>query len=268
MKHPAPLLNSLEIKAKKSFGQNFLTTQSSLQGFEDILPNEHPILEIGPGLGSVTEWLIGNGYQVTAIEKDRTLASHLRTSYPELTVIENDVLEVPLESFEHCRFAIGNLPFNITAPCLVRSVTRWKFLQSAIWGLQYEVAKKLATEQGNSLSLLLQYAGSSKFLRRISRRSFYPEPAVDGGWLYWERSCGAVVEMEKVELLLRGLFWGKRKKISTVIKKNPHWKKQDFSREWELKLDGIPGFSQHYGDKRPDTLSVDDIRHFMTVLVE
>ena len=88
MKHPSQVLQGLGLKARKSFGQNFLTSQSSLQGFEKIIFPHKNILEIGPGLGSITEWLTQQGYTVKVVEKDRLLASYLTEEFKSVKVIK------------------------------------------------------------------------------------------------------------------------------------------------------------------------------------
>ena len=265
MKHPSQVLQGLGLKARKSFGQNFLTSQASLQGFEKIIYPHKSILEIGLGLGSITEWLTQQSYTVKVVEKDRLLASYLTEEFKSVKVIEKDALDIELPDITDCSFAIGNLPFQITAPCMQKTIVSWSNLKGALWGLQYEVAKKLASPRGNSLALLMQSTGSVRFVRKISRNSFFPVPAVDGGWVYWERNLKDQVNADSIEILLRGLFWGKRKKILTVVQKNPHWSKHLVSQQWQDHYLKAPkSFREKYDSVRPDTLNVTDIQNFMS----
>jgi 16S rRNA (adenine1518-N6/adenine1519-N6)-dimethyltransferase len=265
LKHPSQVLQGLGLKARKSFGQNFLTSQSSLQGFEKIISPHTNILEIGPGLGSITEWLTQQNYTVKVIEKDRLLAKYLTEAFTSVKVIEKDALQVELADINDCSFAIGNLPFQITAPCMQKTILSWSNLKGALWGLQYEVARKLASHKGNSLALLLQSTGTVRFIRKISRNSFFPVPAVDGGWVYWERNLKTRANANLIEILLRGLFWGKRKKILTIVQKNPHWCKHPDSLEWQDRYLSAPKvFRGKYDSVRPDTLDVTDIHNFMS----
>jgi 16S rRNA (adenine1518-N6/adenine1519-N6)-dimethyltransferase len=267
LRHPSLVLKELGLRARKSFGQNFLTSQSSLQGFEKYLSPHKSLLEIGPGLGSITEWLVQNNYSVTAIERDRILVKYLHEEFKSVEVLERDALDVEALEIADCTFAIGNLPFQITAPCMQRTISIWKNIKGALWGLQYEVAKKLASTNGNSLALLMQCTGKVTFVRKISRNSFFPIPAVDGGWIYWERNPHLNVNPNTIEILLRGLFWGKRKKIYSIVQKNPHWSKHPESENWIDKYNHGPvSFRNKYDSLRPDTLNVDDIQNFINLL--
>ena len=176
-------LENLGLTAKKRFGQNFLTNEADLRFIADALelePGER-VLEIGPGLGALTGFLLEKGLVVEAVEKDRLLAETLRKHF------EGSPLEVhcaDILQFGRSPSAVaGNIPYNITSPILFWLVERRSTIRRAVLTVQKEVAERVAGTPGHeawgAVSVSLQAYADVKMLRVVPRSHFYPVPKVD-----------------------------------------------------------------------------------------
>lgn len=172
----------------KAYGQHFLIEAPILDAIAaEALQTGEPLLEVGPGPGTLTERLIAGDRSVVAVEKDRRLAGWLTQWFaanPRVRIVEGDVLQqswgelVPTGPAT----AVGNLPYNISGPLIARFVedrSRWSHL---FFMLQEEVADRLAAPAGSRiygpLSVLLQACGPVKKLRRVPPGAFWPPPKV------------------------------------------------------------------------------------------
>ena len=184
----------LPVRPKKRLGQNFMTSQRHSGFIVDALslaPGER-VLEIGPGLGALTELLLNRGCPVVAVEKDAVLVDLLRYKYrnADLEVIHQDVLSLDLEgkaSPEAPLKVIGNIPYNITSPILEWLIKHRARITTAVLTVQWEVARRLAAKPGNkdwgSLSVFLQFYSDVELLRKIDKSHFNPVPRVDSAVL-------------------------------------------------------------------------------------
>ncbi|MES0488384.1 MAG: rRNA adenine dimethyltransferase family protein [Leptospirales bacterium] len=228
MEHPSKLLKRIGIPPLKSFGQNFLLHTNSLTGAEKEIIPEEKILEIGPGLGAVTEFFLTRGYSMILCEKDRSLAAFLREKYSneiqngKLEVMESDFLKMDISVWEKANVtqAVGNLPFYITAPILTRVAGKMPFVNRFLFGIQKDVADKITVPKGNSLALYLHSLGDAKVFAPMKKGNFYPVPKVDASWVVWTRNH-KVEKIEQFEIILRSAFWGKRKSLQNSLLKNP-----------------------------------------------
>lgn len=183
-------LRGLDLRAKKSFGQNFMTRESDLRFIADALgsrPGEI-VLEIGPGLGALTKVLLEKDVKVLAVEKDRSLAAYLSENFPSssLQVLSRDILEFDPASepiFKVPAVVAGNIPYNITSPILFWLIKHRRFFRRAVLTMQKEVAERLTGKPGTkvwgALSVSVQAYADVIFLKKISKGNFYPVPKVD-----------------------------------------------------------------------------------------
>lgn len=231
MKHPAKLLEEAQLSAKKSLGQNFLINTHSLNGIENHLNKAGKVIEVGPGLGAVTGLLLHHGYHVTAVEKDGKLAerlTHQLNGFEGFQVLHDDFLKVNTGNMTDHQSLVGNLPFYITSPIIIRVIKEMPFIQKALFGIQKEVASRILQRQGNSLAVFIASQGDVFRFSSISRNSFYPVPQVDAEWILFERK--PLIDPQSLpdfELLLRAAFWGKRKSLANTLKKNPFWQQNE-----------------------------------------
>ena len=173
---------------RKRFGQHFLADRAVLEGIVDFIdpqPGE-ALIEIGPGLGALTDPIVARCKQLTVVELDRDLAARLRKR-SELTVIESDVLKVDFATLARAAGrplrVIGNLPYNISSPILFHLAEQVESIQDQHFMLQKEVVDRMASAPGckdyGRLSVMLQWRYQIESLMDVPPEAFDPPPRVD-----------------------------------------------------------------------------------------
>ncbi|MET0335557.1 MAG: 16S rRNA (adenine(1518)-N(6)/adenine(1519)-N(6))-dimethyltransferase RsmA [Rhizobacter sp.] len=174
--------------AKKRFGQHFLTDRFVIEGIVDAIdpqPGE-ALVEIGPGLGAMTNPLVERSKHLTVVELDRDLAARLRKR-AELTVVESDVLKVDFAALaqqagQKLR-VVGNLPYNISTPILFHLLDAVGHVVDQHFMLQKEVVDRMAAAPGNKdygrLSVMLQWRYAIESVLDVPPEAFDPPPRVD-----------------------------------------------------------------------------------------
>ncbi|HET9029398.1 MAG TPA: 16S rRNA (adenine(1518)-N(6)/adenine(1519)-N(6))-dimethyltransferase RsmA [Candidatus Aquilonibacter sp.] len=189
--HPRALLNAYGLRPKKKFGQNFLMDAGAAQRIARLslldAPQGARTIEIGAGTGVLTQALLEQGADVTAIEIDRELFEILR-SRPELqraNIVLADAMRFDYASYAALGpwFVAGNLPYNIATPLIVDLVEMERGPQTITAMIQKDVADRLAAKPGTaaygSLSIAVQYAMRVERAFTLGPRAFYPAPKVD-----------------------------------------------------------------------------------------
>ena len=169
---------------RPKLGQHFLTQRDILARLaEAACPAREPlVVEIGPGRGSLTEFLLERADRVVAIEVDPQLAARLRQRFPQVEVVKADVLETDLSQWGPAVVA-GNLPYYITSPILERIFRMGEALRRAVVLVQREVAERLVAKPGTRdygyLTIETQCFTTPEILFRIPPEAFSPPPKVD-----------------------------------------------------------------------------------------
>ena len=174
--------------ARKRFGQHFLTDRAVLDAIVDAIRPEpaEAVVEIGPGLGAMTDPLVARCQRLTVIELDRDLAHRLRQR-PELEVIEADVLQVDFAALaaragQRLRVG-GNLPYNISTPILFHLLGAASHVIDQHFMLQKEVVDRMAAAPGGKeygrLSVMLQWRYQIESVLDVPPEAFEPPPRVD-----------------------------------------------------------------------------------------
>lgn len=186
--------------ARKRFGQHFLTDRAVIDAIVDAIDPkpDDALVEIGPGLGAMTDPLVARNAKLTVIELDRDLAERLRRR-PELDVIEADVLEVDFAALARRRGQrlriVGNLPYNISTPILFHLLGASAEVVDQHFMLQKEVVDRMAAAPGSKdygrLSVMLQWRYAIESVLDVPPTAFDPPPRVDS----------AVVRMRPLPLL-------------------------------------------------------------------
>ncbi len=180
-------LNNFGLKANKVLGQNFLYSESVVHDMveaADLMSND-TVLEVGPGLGILTEEIIKKNCQVLAIEKDKNLIPYLEKKFKSnknLKIINEDILKFPISNFQFPNYkVIANLPFYLTSRFLRIFLEMDNKPSIMVLLMQKEVADRIvATDKNRSiLSIACELYSNSKIIRQVSNRSFYPKPDVD-----------------------------------------------------------------------------------------
>lgn len=183
---PRALLASLEQRARKRFGQHFLTDRSVVARIvrgSRAAPGDR-VVEIGPGLGILTRALLEAGTEVTAVELDRDLAAFLREELPTVRLVEQDALRVDWAAL--CPGpgwkVVANLPYNVGTSVTMQLLRLPGTFRSVTVMLQLEVVQRLVAESGSktygALSVEAQVRARPTFLLQVGPDRFFPPPKV------------------------------------------------------------------------------------------
>lgn len=184
-------------RTKKRLGQNFLIDSNAIDAIIDeaaIKPDE-TVIEIGPGVGFVTEQLVKYAKQVIAIELDEEAVKELeKLNAPNLTIIHNDILKTDISSLCEGKVkVVANIPYYITSPIIAHLLGEVDDLDNKnrnkiteiILMVQEEVARRMAADENSPskqyglLTILSQFWADVEIFRLVGRRSFYPAPKVN-----------------------------------------------------------------------------------------
>ncbi|MFZ0444653.1 MAG: 16S rRNA (adenine(1518)-N(6)/adenine(1519)-N(6))-dimethyltransferase RsmA, partial [Bacillus sp. (in: firmicutes)] len=189
------ILEKYGFSFKKSLGQNFLIEPNVLSRIVDHanVTDKTGVIEIGPGIGALTEQLARRAKKVVAFEIDQRLLPILNETlapYSNVTVIHQDVLEADLmgaitEHFNDCEeiMVVANLPYYVTTPIIMKLLEDKLPLKGIVVMLQKEVADRIAanpsTKEYGSLSIAVQYYTDAKTVMTVPKTVFVPQPNVD-----------------------------------------------------------------------------------------
>ena len=184
--HPSTLLKQLEKRAKKRFGQHFLASSGIVQNIVTTaqVGVGSKVMEIGPGLGVLTEALLASGASVTAVELDRDMAAFIRERLPAVRLIETDAARMDFDgmlegSGWHC---VANLPYNAGTRMITRMLERPDVFSTLVVMVQKEVAERLVAPPGDrkrgSLSVFTEARSSANIRIRVPPGAFHPPPKV------------------------------------------------------------------------------------------
>lgn len=257
------LLSSLGHHPRKALGQNFLIdaniVHKSLQ-MAGITPGDH-VVEVGPGLGTLTGALLDCGAEVWAVEQDQRLTQHLQAtlvkSYPErLHLTAGDAIELPLaglplELANKSYKIVANLPYAISTPWMDR-VLRGALPAQMVLMLQLEAAQRYAaspgTKQFGPISILLQSAYQVAPGHKVPAACFHPRPDVESFLIHLIKKPDPFIFSSAVHQLMRDCFQQRRKQISSLLRS----KLGDGGRAWIARLESA-GLS---GKSRPEQIPV------------
>ena len=242
------LVKKYNFKFSKSLGQNFLIDDSVLtdivEGAE--VNKDDLIIEIGPGVGSLTAQLIGKAKKVVSIELDNDLIPILQEElgqYENFTLIHKDALKVDFNEIigdEKSVKLVANLPYYVTSPIIVKLLKDNYNFKSLTIMIQKEVAERINAEPNckeyGALSLLVQYYCDTKIVRKVSPGSFIPRPKVDSIVIRLDRLSEKRVEVKDEKLMfeiIRNAFNMRRKTMWNAVK-FLGMKKEDIEKVFEL----------------------------------
>ena len=257
------ILNRFKLRADKKLGQNFLIDENVVRQIVAAaeLSEADTALEVGPGIGTLTQGLAESKARVVAVELDTRLLPVLATTlngYDNVRVVHGDILkvnimeEVGAPSFKVC----ANLPYYITTPIIFALLEKRLPMERLVAMVQKEVAERMAAQPGGkeygALSVAIQYYTEPKIAFIVPPTSFIPAPAVDSAVIVCKRR-----EKPPVEVCDEGLFFRvvkaafslRRKMLSNSLK-NMGIKSEQVAK-W-LELAGVDG------KRRAETLSLED----------
>ncbi len=210
---------------KKKFGQNFLTDNNILRKISGLIPKENlNIIEIGPGDGRLTEYIIKKKpKKLTLIEKDSDLMDILNkrfSKYKNLNILNLDFLKIEIK--DRYQLIISNLPYNISSQIIAKISLLKNPPDLLILMFQKEFAKRLTEKKINSINSLVNcfYKINLKF--EVSRNCFRPIPKVDSSVLLFVKKKDNLLERYEIDKFIefkRYLFSHKRKTLKNLLRK-------------------------------------------------
>jgi 16S rRNA (adenine1518-N6/adenine1519-N6)-dimethyltransferase len=195
------------VKAKKSLGQHFLKDQNIARKIVSSLTAESisDVLEVGPGMGVLTRYLLENqAYTTSVVEIDTESIEYLKNNFPELQdrIIEADFLKLELTKlFDHPFAIIGNFPYNISTQIFFKVLENKNQIPEVVGMIQKEVAERIAAPPGSKtygiLSVFLQAFYHIELLFKVSEHVFVPPPKVKSAVIRMTRNSTKVLECDE-----------------------------------------------------------------------
>lgn len=217
------------VRPKKFLGQHFLVNKSVAERVA-ALANEsgcNNLLEVGPGMGVLTKFLVSDSFRLKVIELDRESVKYLRTFYPDLTVIEGDFLKLDFDSlYNGEEFGIiGNFPYNISTQIVFKIIENRQFIPWMGGMFQKEVAQRIGAQPGGKdygiLSVLTQLFYQVKYEFTVEPGNFNPPPKVRSGVITLRRLKTPKCQEELfpiVKDLVKTAFNQRRKTLRNALK--------------------------------------------------
>ncbi len=253
-----------KVRAKKNLGQHFLTDLSIAERIADTLQEYHnlPCLEVGPGMGVLTQFLIEKQYNLKVVELDGESVSYLRLHYPatlEHRIIEADFLKLDLSSEEvfgkqpFC--LIGNYPYNISSQIFFKVIDYKDQIPCCSGMIQKEVAERMAAKPGSKaygiLSVLVQVWYNIEYCFTVGNHVFNPPPKVQSAVIKMVRNDVKQLPCEEKDLrtLVKNAFGMRRKTLRNCLRQ--------LITEW-CPEQAAEILSEPFFDKRAEQVSVQE----------
>ena len=219
-----------QVKAKKSLGQHFLTDLSIAQRIADTMCDYigSPLLEVGPGMGVLSQFLLDAGHDLTVVELDSESVTYLNDKFPQLRerIIEHDFLKLNLQKLYGDRHfnIIGNYPYNISSQIFFKVLDYKDQIDCCSGMLQREVAQRIAEPPGSKtygiLSVLLQAWYDIEYLFTVDEHVFNPPPKVKSGVIRLKRNNVTVLGCDErlFKTIVKTSFGQRRKTLRNSLR--------------------------------------------------
>ncbi len=241
-----------QVKAKKYLGQHFLKDMGVAQRIAESLTLDGPtaVLEIGPGMGVLTQFLLQNPLiDLTAVELDGESVVYLHEHYPDLKVIEADFLKMDLKShFSDTFCVIGNFPYNISSQIFFKMLDNKDSIPCLAGMIQKEVAERIAAPAGSKtygiLSVLMQAYYKIEYLFTVGAHVFDPPPKVQSAVIRFTRNEVSQIDCNEqlFKTVVKTAFNQRRKTLRNSLK--------------PIVESGHPMYADPIFDLRPERLDV------------
>lgn len=239
-KNTIEILQKYDFSIQKKFGQNFLVDKNILEKIVDAaeITEADCVLEIGPGIGTMTQYLAERAGAVIAVEIDKNLIPVLQdtlSSYPNVTVIHGDILKTDIDRIVQGQNGgkpvkvVANLPYYITTPIIMALFENHVTLQSITIMVQKEVADRMQAKPGTkeygALSLAIQYYARPQIVINVPAACFFPKPNVDSTVIRltrYEKPPVAAREEKHLFAVIRASFNQRRKTLLNGLSNAGH----------------------------------------------
>lgn len=226
------LMQKYDVHAHKNLGQNFLINEDSLMTISEGVNKEDTIIEIGPGLGTLTEILLEKAKKVIAIELDSKMCYILNDrfkNYDNLEIINDDILNIDINKLATNAKIVANLPYYITTSIIT------KLLETNIQDIRILIQKEVAdricalpgSKNAGAITYLVNYYADAEIIKKVNKEYFIPSPKVESAIVKLKKLKTPRVQVEDEELLfklIKANFTMRRKTITnslgTIIEKN------------------------------------------------
>ena len=228
------VLKRFNLRADKSLGQNFLQDSSALEkiALAAEIQRDDCVLEIGPGLGSLTRYLAVSAQKVTAVELDTDLLAPLRAvlkPYQNVHVIHGDILDLSISEIidQPDYLVVANIPYNITSAIIRHLLESNPKPRRVVLTIQKEVAERICARPGDLslLALSVQVYGAPSIAAKIPANSFHPAPKVDSAILRIDIHKEPLIPVELLDIffkLIKAGFAQKRKTLRNSLSAGLH----------------------------------------------
>jgi 16S rRNA (adenine1518-N6/adenine1519-N6)-dimethyltransferase len=185
------ILKKKKLKAKKSYGQHFLTQEPIAERIAKSLTRtadyDMQVLEVGPGKGMLTKYLLAENYNLLCVEADKDMVDFLNKQYPKMLkgrVIGADFMKIPLEDYYSGQFAIiGNFPYNISSQIIFKAIDYRAQVVEVVGMFQHEMAVRVCAKPGSKdygvITILTQAYYDCEYLFSVHHSAFAPPPRVE-----------------------------------------------------------------------------------------
>lgn len=246
----------MQVRPKKSLGQHFLTDLSIASQIADTVDAcpDIPILEVGPGTGVLTQFLLQKQRELRVVEIDRESVAYLKSNYPSLDgkLIESDFLQMDLSStFEGKPFVLtGNYPYNISSQIFFKMLEYKDLIPCCTGMIQKEVAERMAATPGHKsygvLSIFIQAWYDVTYLFTVDEHVFNPPPKVKSAVIRLTRNSNSSLGCDEklFRRIVKSVFTMRRKMLRNGMK--------------QIVGNGSPMLNDPLFNKRPEQLSIQD----------
>ena len=214
-----------KVSAKKHFGQHFLNEPSIAKNIVNQLEFKNKnLLEIGPGMGILTQFLYNKNINLKVIEIDKESIFYLRLNYPKLNIIDGDFLDLDLEEVTRDKLSlIGNFPYNISSQILFKIFENRDKITEVVGMFQKEVAERIVSAQGRKkgiLSIFLQAFFKIDYCFSVNEDVFTPPPKVKSGVLKLIRNDRKELDCDEKKFIqiVKAGYNQRRKTLKNALK--------------------------------------------------
>ncbi len=242
------LLKQHNIKPSKRLGQNFLINKAIVKKIIETadIKKEDTIIEIGPGIGTITQELS----KPIVIEKDKEMVKILKQTLKDIKIVQQDILKYEIKNKDYK--IIGNIPFYLTAPLIRKLLESKNPPQDITLVVQKEVAQRITAKppKMSILAVSVQFYAKPKLISYISKKSFWPMPKVDSAIIKIDDIHSSKIDKDLFFKIVKAGFSQPRKQIINNLSKKLELNKEEI-KAWLLK-------NNIQSEQRAETLSIQD----------